>query len=95
MISDKKEDFDLPMKNIVDFIDLKNYSNNSSEHVSNLNSFFKSYFSKMSFKTINTNDISGEYSFSMMYQGKVAFGYLVYIPGKLGSLGSYNLTIDM
>lgn len=61
MISDKEEDFNLEIKSLIGFIDLKNYSNNSNEHVDNLNTFFKSYFSKMNFTVINTNDVTGEY----------------------------------
>lgn len=49
----------------------------------------------MDFKVIDTNDLTGEYKFSMKYQGKIAYGNLIYIPGNLGGLGSYNLKLDM
>lgn len=49
----------------------------------------------MDFKVTEPNDLTGEYKFIMMYQGKIAFGNLIYIPGNLGGLGSYNLKLDM
>lgn len=91
MITKEESSFNATMGEIMEFLELKNYSNNNLEHFSNISKFLKKYYPKININTVDFSD-SKNFKFKMSLDNKDLFGIFYYSQLK-GDLGEYKLKI--